>query len=227
MFEWHTKLFTFTLGEHGQPLLKYKNKINEWSVFRYNCSKCHTGIKLPQLHHFCVKNCYCKCCHVKLSSTFALVAPEGMVFRFDTHVWSKERRIVMATEGIGCFEALPKDVHAACVQVMIDAATYSAWSVFCLPPEHSRRRQRWPFRRAGRLRSYRSWHRAGRGQTQSHCWLAARRCPSADAPGLLSSPRVRCRSSTALLQRSWRLPRAHMLPGIWQTAILRLTESSR
>lgn len=112
------------------------------------------------------------------------------------------------------------------VQAVTDATTHSAWSAFCPPQEHSPRQQRWLFRPAGPLRSYRSWHRADRGRTQSRCWWAARRCPSADAPSLPSSPRVRCRSSTAPRPRSWRLPLAHTLPGTWQTATLHLMESS-
>lgn len=117
--------------------------------------------------------------------------------------------------------------HSTCVQLMIDAATtHSAWSAFCPPQGHSRRRRRWPCRRAGQPRSCRSWRRAGRGRTQSRCWWAARQCPSAGVPSPPSSPRVRCRSSTAPRPRSWQLPRAHRLPGTWRMATPRLRESS-
>lgn len=118
-------------------------------------------------------------------------------------------------------------MQSTCVQVMMDATTHSAWSAFCLPQEHSLHQQRWLFRRVGPPQSYRSWHRADRGQTQSRCWWAAQRCPSADAPSLPSSPRARCRNSTAPRPRSWQLPRAHTLPGTWQMATLHLMESSR
>lgn len=116
--------------------------------------------------------------------------------------------------------------HKVNVWNFIGSATHSAWWAFCRPQERSRRRQWWPFRHVGRPQSCQSWHRAGRGRTQSHCWWAARQCPSAGVPSLPSSPTAHCRSSTDPHLRSWQLPRAHMLPGTWRTATLHLTESS-